>query len=163
MKNSWNDVLLQINGELYFGAGEFSSFDFHFINGSNIDLAAYSNTLKEFWVRFNDGKTFVYKDVPLEIWLDVTSSEMLSIGSFMTQRVKGFFRYERVEWGLHKASLTDVCKNYRTMQYNLNITMGCDATYQGKRVEMLIGTDNFESWFWQLEYVEIPDNCERIK
>ena len=81
----------------------------------------------------------------------------------MVQKVKGRYRYERVEWGLHKASLTEVCKNYRTMQYNIDITIGNWATDAPTKLTSLIGSDRFEELFWQIEFCSIPDNCQRIK
>jgi len=158
-----HDALIQIDGQLYFADGNFSSFDLKFVNASNIDLVGYSGSLKELFIRFNDRKRYIYKDVNHDVWDDMISSETKSIGSFMVQRVKGCFRYEEIEWGLHKASLTDVCKHYRTMQYNLDTTLGCWATDASTIVTALIGNEKFEELFWQLEYSPIPDNCQRIK
>lgn len=163
MNTTRNDCLLQIDGELYFADGNFASYDLTFINGNNIDLIGYSDSLKEFFVRFNNGKTYIYKEVPREIFTDITSQECESVGLFMVQKVRGFFRYERIEWSLHKASLTDVCKHYRTMQYNLTLTIGCYATDASTIVTGLIGSEKFEELFWEMEYNPIPDNCQRIK
>jgi KTSC domain-containing protein len=163
MKTATHDALIQIDGNLYFADGNFSSFDLKFVNGSNIDLVGYSGSLKELFIRFNNQKTYIYKDVNHEVYDDMVSSETKSIGTFMTHRVKGFFRYEEIFWGLHKASLTDVCNHYRTMQYNLDTMIGCWATDASTIVTALIGADKFEELFWQLEYIAIPDNCQRIK
>lgn len=154
---NWNTPLIQLNGELYFVNNELSSFDLKFVNGSNIDLVGYSDSLKFFLVRFNNQNRFIYKDVPRNIFDDISSPEIESIGSYMNRKVKGFFRYEQVDWNIIKASLTDVCKHYRNMQYNLNISLGCHAT---DRPDLFIGMDDY---MWQIEYQEQPDNCQRIK
>jgi len=156
----WNDVLLQIDGVLYFADSNFSSYDFKFVNGSNIDLVAYSETLKEFFVRFNNGNTYIYKDVPKEIFDEVVSDTTQSIGSFMNRKVKGFFRYEQIFWELEKASPTEICKHYRNMQYNLNTSLGCYCTDRPDIIKKYSGSENI---LWQLEFVEQPDNCTRIK
>lgn len=64
---------------------------------------------------------------------------------------------------LQLASMTDIQKHYKTMQYNLAWLIGCDVTDMGKHIEILIGTENFEKWLWKAEYTQIPENCERIK
>ncbi len=156
-------LLIQIVGELHFADGNFASFELVPVNGTNVNLVGYSESLKEFFVRFSDDKTYIYKDVPKYIFDGITAPHCGSIGSFMNRKVKGFFRYERVEWGLHKASPTEVCKIFRTMQYNLDWLIGCDVTDQGKKVEAIIGADAFEALFWKAEYQPIPDNCTRIK
>lgn len=165
MESTPHDRLIQINGELYFADGNYSSFDLQTVNAPNIDLVGYSDSLKEFFVRFtgNSGKSYIYKEVPRLIFDEITSSECQSIGSYMAQKVKGYFRYEQIDWGLNKASLTEVCKHYKTMQYNLDTSIGCWATDCSLLVQSQIGNENFEKWFWQLEYTEIPENCTRIK
>lgn len=61
------------------------------------------------------------------------------------------------------ASLTDICKYYRNMQYSLITNIGCWVTDASNIVKQQIGEDQFEEIFWQLEYQEMPDNCNRIK
>lgn len=55
-----HDALIQIDGQLYFADGNFSSFDMRFVVSSNIDLVGYSGSLKELFIRFNNGKTYIY-------------------------------------------------------------------------------------------------------
>lgn len=64
---------------------------------------------------------------------------------------------------LQLASMTDIQKHYKTMQYNLAWILGCYATDMSTKVEIIIGTELFDEWFWKMEYVQIPENCERIK
>lgn len=158
-----HDTLIQIDGQLYFADGNFSSFDLKFVNTPNLLMVGYSASLKELFIKFNNDKSYVYKDVNHEIFDEMVSSETENIGLFYCKHVKGFFRYEQMEWSLYLASLTDVCKNYRTMQYNLDTTMGNWATDASTIITTLIGADKFEELFWQLEYKSIPDNCQRIK
>jgi len=61
------------------------------------------------------------------------------------------------------ASLTDVCKHYRNMQYNIITTFGCYATDASKTITELIGEDKFEELFFKLEFGEQPDFAQRIK
>lgn len=158
-----HSALIQINSELYFADGNFASFDLQIVNGTNIDLVGYSDSLKEFFIRYTNGKKYIYKDVPRTIFDGITSSDCASVGSYLLRNVRGNYRYEYIEWGLNKASLTDVCKHYRTMQYNLDTSLGCYATDAHLLVQAQIGNENFEKWFWQLEYSPIPDDCQRIK
>jgi len=67
--------------------------------------------------------------------------------------------YFNTEDGLIEASLTDVCKHYRNMQYNLITTLGNWATDCINEVEPNLK----ERAFWKLEYCEQPDCCIRIK
>lgn len=55
------------------------------------------------------------------------------------------------------ASMTDIQKHYKTMQYNLSWTLGLWATDRPDLIE-----DPKELLF-ELEYLGIPENCERIK
>lgn len=157
MKN-WNTPLTQINGELYFTTDELASFDISIINGNNIDIIGYSDRQKLFLVRFNNQNRFIYKDVPRQIYEEALKAE--SIGSFMNQYVKGSFRYEQVDWNIVKASLTDICKHYRNMQYNLNTIVGCFIT---DRVDLIRTYPECENIMWKFEYQEQPENCQRIK
>lgn len=61
------------------------------------------------------------------------------------------------------ASATDICKHIRNMQYSLITNIGCWVTDASNIVKQQIGEDRFEELFWQLEYREMPDNCNRIK
>lgn len=61
------------------------------------------------------------------------------------------------------ASMTDIQKHYKTMQYNLAWLIGCYATDCSLLVQSKMTADEFEKWFWNIEYVQIPENCERIK
>lgn len=61
------------------------------------------------------------------------------------------------------ASMTDIQKHYKTMAYNLDWAIGCYATDCSKIVKELIGEERFEELFWKIEYMGIPENCERIK
>jgi hypothetical protein len=155
---NWNTPLVQIDGILYFVSDELVSFDLSIINGSNIDLIGYSDSQQMFLVRFNNQNRFVYKDVPRSIYEAAAKTD--SIGSFMTQSVKGYFRYEQVDWNIFKASLTDVCKHYRNMQYNLNTSLGC---YLTDRPDLIKQFSASETILWEFKYQEQPDNCQRIK
>jgi hypothetical protein len=163
MKNQMNSLLIQITGELYFADGNFSSYEIQLINGTNVNMVGYSDSLKEMLIRFTNDKKYIYKDVPRNVYDDLVATDNKSVGSYLVRCVKGFFRYEFIEWGIHKASPTEICKIYRTMQYNLDFTIGCWVTDANKIVEALIGPDKFEELFWQAEYTEIPENCQRIK
>ena len=61
------------------------------------------------------------------------------------------------------ASMTDICKHYRTFQYNLDWLLGCHVTDVGYKVRELIGSEKFDRWFWEATFDPIPENCERIK
>lgn len=58
---------------------------------------------------------------------------------------------------LIKASMTDIQKHYKEMQYNLTWTLGMWATDRKDLV-----SDPNEVMF-KLEYTPIPENCRRIK
>lgn len=64
---------------------------------------------------------------------------------------------------LELASMTDIKKHYKTMQYNLTWLEGCWATDCSLLVQSKMTADEFEKWFWHIEYQQIPENCERIK
>lgn len=65
--------------------------------------------------------------------------------------------YYKVGEELIEASMTDIQKHYKTMQYNLNWTLGLWAT---DRKDLVI---DIKEVLFQLEYTQIPENCERIK
>lgn len=57
------------------------------------------------------------------------------------------------------ASPTDICKHYRNMQYNLNISLGCHLTDRADLIDEVLR----EEIMWLNEYQEQPENCIRIK
>lgn len=118
----WNDLLLNIDGVLYFADSHLASFDLKFVDAPNIDLIGYSESLQFLLIRFSTGKRFIYKEVPKEIFDNISTAK--SIGSFMVEKVKGYFRYEEIDYWIEKASPTEICKHWRNMQYNLNTTLG---------------------------------------
>lgn len=58
------------------------------------------------------------------------------------------------------ASMTDIQKHYKEMQYNLNFVIGCWATDRPDLIKLYSGCDKI---FWEATYSNIPENCERIK
>lgn len=159
MKTTWNDLLIQINGELYFADGNLASYDLKLINSTNIMMIGYSETLKGVLIQFNNLKRYIYEDVPKAISDELFNADEISVPACYVRLFKGYFRYEEVDYWVNKASLTDVCKHYRNMQYNLNTSLGYWAT---DRIDAINVIDK-ENFFWELEFQEQPDNCTRIK
>lgn len=160
MKTKWNDTLMQLDGKLYFADSNLSSYDLKFVNGSNVDLIGYSEHIKNLFVRFNDGRRFIYKDVPKDIFLELTTADIVSVGACYNRIVKGFFRYEEIDYWIIEASATDICKHYRNMQYNLNTSLGCYLTDRPDLIERYSASENI---LWEFEFQEQPDCCTRIK
>lgn len=61
------------------------------------------------------------------------------------------------------ASMTDIQKHYKTMQYNWMFCMNCFATDVPSKIIELIGEEIFNKLFWEITFDQIPENCERIK
>lgn len=160
---NWNSVLLQANtGELYTGNDNIASFDLHFVTSSNIEMIGISQALKQMLIIFKNGGKYLYKDVTPEVMNSIINQE--SIGSYMTHHVKGFFRYEQVYWIIEKASITDVVKHFRNMQYTLTVNIGCMVTDAINKVNNLPGGEKVvDDNFWKMEFTEQPDNAQRIR
>jgi len=160
MKTTWNDILIQINGELYFADSNLASYDLKIIESTNIMMLGYSQSLKCVLIQFNNLKRYIYKDVGLQVAMELFNADEVSVPACYVRLFKGFFRYEEVDYWVQKASLTDVCKHYRNMQYNLNTTIGLYATDRPDLIEKFSPSENI---LWELEYCEQPENCQRIK
>lgn len=156
---NWNTPLLQANtGDLYAVDNNLASFDLHFVESSNVQLIAVSASLKEMLVMFKNGGKYIYKNVTPEVMNGIIAPGVESIGTYMSQKVKGFFSYEKVDWSITKASLTDIAKNYRNMQYTLNINIGNMVTDRAD----LCPAQLVETVFWKMQFTEQPDNAQRI-
>lgn len=61
------------------------------------------------------------------------------------------------------ASLTEVCKHYRNMQYSLTISNGCLATHRADIIELALDQKTIDKHFFKVGFCEMPENCRRIK
>jgi hypothetical protein len=82
--------------------------------------------------------------------------------TMLVQLEDGLLYYKKDD-ELILASMTDIQKHYKTMQYNIAWLIGCYATDCSLLVQSKISPDEFEKWFWKIEYQQIPENCTRIK
>ena len=64
------------------------------VRSSNVKRAAYDDARRELYVEFNAGATYVYADVPLEIYTGLLAAQ--SAGGFLAARVKGTYSFRRV-------------------------------------------------------------------
>lgn len=65
--------------------------------------------------------------------------------------------YYKVDEEFILASMTDIQKHYKTMQYNLNMAIGLFAT---DRPDLIIDQ---KSILFEITYDQIPEKCQRIK
>lgn len=80
----------------------------------------------------------------------------------LIQKEDGLLYYQEGEETV-LASLTDIQKHYKTMQYNLDFCLGAWATDVPDKVKGLIGDELFNKMFWEIKYDQIPENCKRVK
>jgi hypothetical protein len=161
---NWNNPLLQANtGDLYAVGNELASFDLFIVESSNVSFILTSRALKQMIIKFKNGNYYLYKDVTPEVIAAITDPKIESIGKFLNASVKGYFRYEEIHPYFEKASMTDIVKNYRNMQYTLNTNLGGMVTDKYDAISDLCFPDNIEDFFWKLEFTEQPDNCQRLK
>ncbi|GGJ01876.1 KTSC domain-containing protein [Paenibacillus hunanensis] len=64
------------------------------VSSSHISSIAYDDKSASLYVRFHDGATYIYYDVPVFIYDGLLSAA--SHGSYLASRVKGVFRYKRL-------------------------------------------------------------------
>ena len=67
--------------------------DMVFVDSSNIEAIGYDETSQELHVQFLSGSTYVYYDVPSELFDAFVAAP--SKGSFLNREIKEVFRYAR--------------------------------------------------------------------
>lgn len=67
--------------------------DFHSFTSSNIAFIRYDNEQSILEVRFHNGGTYQYYDVPSQVADDFERAE--SKGSFLASSIKGHYRYSK--------------------------------------------------------------------
>ena len=63
------------------------------VSSSNLDSVGYMSD--SLYIRFRDGSLYVYKNVPLGVYISLMASE--SRGSFLHQNIMGRYQYQRIE------------------------------------------------------------------
>jgi hypothetical protein len=63
-----------------------------FANSSHIAEAEYERDTKTLTVTFQDGSTFAYRGVPVEVWGGMQTTP--SVGSFFHRQIKGRYSHE---------------------------------------------------------------------
>lgn len=64
-----------------------------YVDSSNIEAIGYDDDAQELHVRFLSGASYIYHDVPRQIFDDLMHAA--SKGSFLNREVKGVYRYTR--------------------------------------------------------------------
>lgn len=61
----------------------------------NIEKTSYDKHTQELEILFRNGKSYRYKEVPLEVWVKL--KEASSIGSFLHSEIKGHYGYYEIK------------------------------------------------------------------
>jgi KTSC domain len=70
------------------------NFGLHTVVSSNIEMIGYDRDAKELTVVFKNGSTYVYSDVPLEVY--VAFDRAPSAGSFLAASIRGRYAFRKV-------------------------------------------------------------------
>lgn len=65
-----------------------------FVDSSNIEAIGYDENTRELWIRFLEGGTYLYSNVPLATYEDIMRAD--SKGSYLNREVKPNYQYRRV-------------------------------------------------------------------
>lgn len=64
------------------------------VKSSNIDSIGYNESKKQLFVKFKNDVTYVYKDVPIEVWENFQKAE--SKGKFVYYELRNMYDYEKL-------------------------------------------------------------------
>jgi len=64
-----------------------------FVDSSNIESIGYNDDTQELYVQFLSGGSYIYSDVPREIFDGLMNAP--SKGSFLNREVKGIYQYAK--------------------------------------------------------------------
>ena len=68
--------------------------EMHGVDSSNVAAVGFEENSQTLQVAFNNGSTYQYFDVPIEIFEALRSAA--SVGQFLNQQIKGKYRFSRV-------------------------------------------------------------------
>ena len=68
--------------------------DWIYVNSSNIEAVCYFEDKNELHVRFLNGSTYSYSDVPQEIYDELINAP--SKGSYLNRMIKGVYNYQKL-------------------------------------------------------------------
>lgn len=68
--------------------------EMHFVDSSNVDQVGYDADEMELHVQFRDGSTYVYQQVPLELFEGLLSAD--SKGSFLNREIKNTYGFVKL-------------------------------------------------------------------
>lgn len=63
------------------------------VDSSNIEAIGYDEVDRELYVRFLNGRTYVYSDVPAETYQELVQAS--SHGSYLNREIKGNYAYRQ--------------------------------------------------------------------
>ena len=65
------------------------------VESSNVNAIGYNENNQEVYIRFNNGTTYKYSNVPIQEFEGLKNAP--SIGSYLHRNIKGSYPYERVD------------------------------------------------------------------
>jgi hypothetical protein len=68
--------------------------DWIYVDSSNIEAVCYFDDKNELQVRFLNGSTYSYSDVPQEIYDELINAA--SKGSYLNRMIKGVYNYQKL-------------------------------------------------------------------
>jgi hypothetical protein len=68
--------------------------DWVYVDSSNIEAVCYLEDSRELQVRFINGSTYSYSDVPQEIYEELINAP--SKGSYLNRMIKGIYSYQKL-------------------------------------------------------------------
>lgn len=114
-------------------------FDLRYtFDSPNVDYTGHDEGNQLLFVQFKDGKSYLYFDVPVEVWKEWNST---SPGNFLASRIKGHYRYERQEsYYAEPADSKDVAEAFKQLLHHRDSTKGLYAT---DKPEMVVDDKGF--------------------
>jgi len=65
------------------------------VKSSNVDSVGYKPGSRELYVRFKGGKSYVYSEVPGNIYVELVGAP--SVGKYLNKEVIPYFKCERIQ------------------------------------------------------------------
>lgn len=128
-----------INEGVYIVSDELVSFTFQIVDTPNIKMFGHSLPLKELYIEMQNGKSYLYKEVPDTIisdWEQLLKKIRLQFNIYWRTNLCGFYRYEEVTeiMSVNKSTLEYLLNRYELLQFHEAITVGLWATDRPDKV-----------------------------
>lgn len=95
-------------------------------NSENVDYLGVNKKGNQLYVQFKTGKSYIYYDVDAEI-MDLWNASRTA-GNYLSNCIKGFFRFHESDLFAEVANLNDVAEAYKKLLHHYDSTIGLHVT-----------------------------------